>query len=74
MNIYMYHVICLHEDIHAYVIYVHGDVYVLCNWLTCQYRCMMYYVHMKTYMCYAIYLHEGVHVSGIDHIFALCSM
>ena len=32
-----------------YVIYLHEDTHVLCNWLTCQYRCIMYYVYMKTY-------------------------
>ena len=28
------------------VIYVHEDTHVLCNWLTCRYRCIMYYVRM----------------------------
>ena len=44
-----------------YEIYLHEDAHVLCNWLTCQYRCITYYVYMKTYMCYAICLYEDIH-------------
>ena len=57
-----------------YVIKLHEDKHVLCNWLTCRYRCMMYYVHLETYTCYTIYLHEDIHVSGIGNIFTLCIM
>ena len=51
--------------------------------MTCRYRCMMYYAHMKTYMCYATYLHEDIHVlcnifawwyTGIGNVFTLCNM
>ena len=74
---YIYYVIDLHEICRCSVIYVSGDICVLCDiftWdvhvscsmFTWKYKCIMLYIHMKIYIklyiYYVIYSHEDIHV------------
>ena len=45
-----------------YVIYLHGDVHVLCDIFTWRYTCTTNYICMKLYMYYVIQLHEDMHI------------
>ena len=71
MKMYMCLVIWLNEYINVVCNLFTCRYIWYCNWLTCRYRCIMYYVYMKTYTCYAIYLHEDIHVLCKPSIFPI---
>ena len=66
MEMYMYYVICVHEDIHV-ICYIctWRCICVLSDIIRWIYPCSMWYIYVKIHMCHVIGWHVDIDVSCI---------